>query len=149
MQWVRSSVYNIKARVNHKEGKRVSNALYTPYKKFLENYTPGIQKLTNESTRYIVGGSRVQANVSRSQYKTSVHEESSIKYMKTPLFFTVLRKVKCIAPWLVTCTQRQITLLAKNILHGVYGAFDSLFPSLFTIDKSECHACAYRYIAVV
>ena len=59
--------------------------LYTPYKKFLENHAPGIQKLTNKSTRfkwYIVGGSRVQANASRSQYKTSVHEESSIKHMK-------------------------------------------------------------------
>ena len=46
------------ARVNNKEGKRVSNALYTPYKMFSESHTPGIQKLTNESARfkwYVVG----------------------------------------------------------------------------------------------
>ena len=46
------------ARVNNKEGKRVSNALYTPCKMFSESHAPGIQKLTNESTRfklYIVG----------------------------------------------------------------------------------------------
>ena len=41
------------ARVNNKEGKRVSNALYTPYKMFSESHTPGIQKLTNESARLV------------------------------------------------------------------------------------------------
>ena len=39
----------ILSRVNNKEGKRVSNALYTQYKMFSESHTPGIQKLTNES----------------------------------------------------------------------------------------------------
>ena len=48
----------VAARVNNKEGKRVSNALYTPYKMFSENHAPGIQKLTNQSARfewYVVG----------------------------------------------------------------------------------------------
>ena len=40
------------ARINNKEGKRVSNALYTPYKMFSESHTSGIQKLTNESARF-------------------------------------------------------------------------------------------------
>ena len=44
--------HQFKARVNNKEGKRISNALYTPCKMFSENYAPGIQKLTNESTRF-------------------------------------------------------------------------------------------------
>ncbi len=39
-------------RINNKEGKRVSNALYTPYKMFSESHAPGIQKLTNESARF-------------------------------------------------------------------------------------------------
>ena len=45
-------------RVNNKEGKRASNALYTLYKMFLESHAPGIQKLTNESAQfkcYVVG----------------------------------------------------------------------------------------------
>ena len=40
------------ARVNNKGGKRVSNALYVPYKMFSESHAPGIQKLTNESARF-------------------------------------------------------------------------------------------------
>ena len=66
------------------------------YKLFSESHVPGIQKLTNESIRfkwYIVGNAawpRVHANAStiltestsRSKYKMSVHEESSIKLMK-------------------------------------------------------------------
>ena len=39
-------------RENNKEGKRVSNALYTPYKMFSESHAPGIQKLTNESAGF-------------------------------------------------------------------------------------------------
>ena len=35
--------------VNNKEGKRVSNAPYTPYKMFSESHASGIQKLINES----------------------------------------------------------------------------------------------------
>ena len=38
-----------KSKINNKEGKRVSNALYTSYKMFSESQAPGIQKLTNES----------------------------------------------------------------------------------------------------
>ena len=44
--------------INNKEEKRVSNALYTPYKMFSESHAPGIQKSTNQSARftwYIVG----------------------------------------------------------------------------------------------
>jgi hypothetical protein len=41
-----------KTRVNNKEGKRVSNALYAPYGMFSESHAPGTQKLTNESTRF-------------------------------------------------------------------------------------------------
>jgi hypothetical protein len=39
------------SRVNNKEGKRVLNALYAPYKMFSENHTPEIKILTNESAR--------------------------------------------------------------------------------------------------
>ena len=46
------------SRVNNKEEKRVSNALYSPYKMFTESHVPGIQKWTNQSARfkwYVVG----------------------------------------------------------------------------------------------
>ena len=52
------NVHHVQPRVNIKEGKRVSNALYTPYKMFSESYVPEIQKLTDESARfkwYVVG----------------------------------------------------------------------------------------------
>ena len=38
------------------------------------------------------------ANAGRSQYRTSIHEESCMKVTKTPLFFTDLRKIECLAP---------------------------------------------------
>ena len=38
-------------RVNNKEGKRVSNALYTPYKMFSESHASRIQKLINQSAQ--------------------------------------------------------------------------------------------------
>ena len=50
--------YTLTPRVNNKEEKRVSNALYTPYKMFSESHAPGIQKSTNQSARfkwYVVG----------------------------------------------------------------------------------------------
>ena len=86
-------IYYILPRVNNKERKRVSNVLYTPYEMFSESHAPGIQKLTNESARfkwYVVGvassasqGEAISTeNASRSQHKTSVHEESSTKLMK-------------------------------------------------------------------
>ena len=31
--------------------------------------------------------------------KTSIYEESSIKLMKNAAFFSVFRKIKCLAPW--------------------------------------------------
>ena len=46
------SIPNIKSKINDKEGKRVSNVLYTPNKIFSESHVPGIQKLTNESTQF-------------------------------------------------------------------------------------------------
>ena len=66
-------------------------------------------------------------SVSRSQYKTSVHEESSIKLMKNA---SILLNSK----YLTLCAWLQVTLLAENILHGVYSKFDTLFYSLlFTL----------------
>ena len=86
-------VNKILSRVTNKEGKRVSNALYTPHEMFSESHAPGIQKLTNESAPfkwYVVGvassaGQRkaiLTESASRSQHKMSVHKESSIKLMK-------------------------------------------------------------------
>ena len=43
------------SRINN-EGKRVSNALYTPYKMFSESHAPGIQKLTNQRFKWYVVG---------------------------------------------------------------------------------------------
>ena len=51
-------VIYMSTRVNNKEGKRVSNSLYTPYKMFSDSHVPGIKKLTNQSARfkwYVVG----------------------------------------------------------------------------------------------
>ncbi len=39
-------------------------------------------------------------NASRSRYKTSVHEESSIKLTKNASIRPVLRKIECLATWL-------------------------------------------------
>ena len=83
-------------------------------------------------------------STSRSQYKTSVYEESSIKFMKNAC---ILRKIKCLALGLVTCARVQVTLLAENILHGVYSAFDTLFPSLlFTLDIIHKTVCIFFVI---
>ena len=43
----------------------------------------------------------VAKNASKLRYKTSVHEESSIKtHEKCLLFVAVLRKIECLATWL-------------------------------------------------
>ena len=86
---------------------------------------------------------RVEANASaistestsRSQYKTSIHEESSIKLMKNA---SIIRKIKYLAPWNshVRTAASHVTLRKHNITrarYGVYSAFDTLFPSLFTL----------------
>ena len=100
----------ILSRVNNKEGKRVSNALYTPYKMFSESHAPGIQKLTNQSARFngtLWAWPRVQANASailtestsRSQYyKTSVYEESSIKLIKNASILLSFKKNQVFSP---------------------------------------------------
>ena len=103
MKWLLS-------RVNNKERKRVSNALYTPYEMFSESHAPGIQKLTNESARfkwYVVGvassASQREAisteSASRSQYETSVCEESSIKLMKDASILLSSKKNQLFSPW--------------------------------------------------
>ena len=37
-------------------------------------------------------------NAGRLQYRTNVHEESCMKVTKTPLFFTDMREIECLAP---------------------------------------------------
>ena len=53
-----------------------------------------------------------------------------MKVTKMPLFFTDQRKIECSGPELVTCAGWEVKLLFEHILHGVYSALDTLFPSL-------------------
>ena len=50
--WLWLAKIFIISRVCNKEGKRVSNALYTPCEMFSESHVPGIQTLTNENARF-------------------------------------------------------------------------------------------------
>ena len=79
------------SRVYNNERKRVSNALYGLCNMCSESHAPGIQTLTNDdSNNELWAWPRVQTNTSaiaaenasRSRYKMSVHEESSIKLKK-------------------------------------------------------------------
>ena len=70
-----------------------------------------------------------QAQTDHNIKLTSVHKESNIKFMKNA---TILLSSKKNQIGLVTCGRLQVTLLARNILHGVYSTFDTLFPSLLS-----------------
>ena len=48
----RGNLETLIPRVYNKEEKRVSNALYVPYKMFSESHAPGIQTLSNESAQF-------------------------------------------------------------------------------------------------
>ena len=127
------ATYNIYilSRVNNKERKRVSNELYTPYEMFSESHAPGIKKSTNESARfkwYIVGvassASQREAisteSASRSQYETSVREESSIKLMKGASILLNSKKNQLFSPWTGhVCTAASHVTCRKHITRGI------------------------------
>ena len=62
--------------------------------------------------------------------------------MKTRLFFTVLRKIKYLALW-ASHVRTVTSHVTHRLLHGVYSAFNTLFPSLLftlgiTIHARDC-----------
>ena len=64
--------------------------------------------------------------------KTSIHEVSSIKLTKYASILHSPKKIKCLAPRLVTCARQEVTLLDAYILHGVYSAFNT-FPFIINV----------------
>ena len=77
-------------------------------------------------------------STSRSQYKTSVYEESSIKLMKNTAILLSSKRNQVFSPLgsHVRTAASHVTCRKHN-LHGVYSAFDTLFPSLlFTLANS-------------
>ena len=72
-------------------------------------------------------------NASRSRYKTSVHEESSIKLTKNASIRPVLRKIECLAAWLshVHKPGNHVTL-RTHITWIIYSVRYSL-PLLYTL----------------
>ena len=59
----------------------------------------------------------------------SVRVESIIKITKNSSTFYSTKKIECLVPWLGHVRKKEVTLLSKELLHRVYSAFDTLFPS--------------------
>ena len=101
-----------------------------------------------ESNIYLWAWLQVQANGNarniewkhqkKTQYRMSVQVESIIKITKNA---STWGKSSIWLLSLVTCARREVTLLSKDLLHRVYSAFDTLFPSCIMNSWDKAMTC--------